>query len=113
MALASVADALSNSVDAPGRISIRGQSKSSDVGAGSAVAVCDCDPPPNSALTRSPKGTEPDDDDVVPSDFEPAPSVPQPATSTANNATTPARTAQRTAVTRYGVVERIDPAKVP
>src|SRR4051794_27518819 len=111
-------DALTRRVDAPARMSMRGQSKSSDVEAGDAaaawVAALDCEPPPNSELTRSPNGTEPDDDEVVPSDLEPVrPLVLQPAISSANVSSAPAPAAQRPAFTRSGVVEFIDPAEIP
>jgi hypothetical protein len=99
-------------------MSMRGQSKSSDVGVAAAAEACvaavDCEPPPNSALTRSPNGTEPDDDDVVPSVRDPRPLVEQPAVSRANRIRVGARSsAQPLPSDRYGVVELIDPAMSP
>ena len=83
---------LISSVDAPARMSMRGQSNSSVVGVVGARGDSCWALRPNSELIRSLKGTEPVEDDVVPSVFDDMnPPVVHPAASSAANDTMAAR----------------------
>jgi hypothetical protein len=73
-------------------MSIRGQSNSSVVGVVGARGDSCWELRPNSELMRSLKGTDPEEEDVVPSDFDDMnPPVVHPATSSAANDTVTAR----------------------